>query len=281
MKIYNLRLNGNTYRYSYYKNSNTNQTVIYLSGALQDIESVQKFSESFANELNCIALELPGTGKTEVIQSTFSITDQATMLLDFINEFNLKDVHLIAFSYSTAVAVELCKIWPNVRSLSICCGVPGIPKSGRRSTQEILGIAMQSDRDPSAFAKKFCRSLTVSNDAIPRSSSIIRATEREISKMSPERIDAFIENTIRLYTHRSSSVSDISIPVLVLVGECDPYVIPSEARAFASEFKNAHFIALENADHMIHLQQTDKVIDIMITLASSSVHIERKLSLIK
>lgn len=281
MTISNLRLNGKSYRYSFYKNLNTNQTVIYLTGALQDIESVHKYSSAFAKDLNCITVELPGTGKTEVVDSTSSIYDQALMLLDFIREFNLQDVHLIAFSYATAVAVEFCKMYSNVRSLSICCGVPGIPASGRRATQEILSIAMQRDRNPLDFAKKFCSSLTVQSDDIPRSSSIIRATEREIAKMDAFRIDAFVENTIRLYTHKSSNLSDITIPVLVLIGDSDPYVTPNEAREFASEFKNSHFVTLANADHMIHLQHSDKVIDIMITLSSSSVHIEQKLSAIK
>lgn len=276
MKINQLILNGHTYRYCRYENPQTSQTVIYMFGALQDIESVDYFSQSFSKDLNCISLELPGTGKTDVVNSTVSIQEQARMLLDFIEAMNIKSVHLIAFSYATSVALELCKIWTNVLSLSVCCGVPGVPVSGRAATQEILGIAMQ--RQPKEFAQKFTQSLTVIDANIPRNNAIIRATQRTISKMDIRRIDAFIENTIRLYVYTSGSLSDIKIPVTVLVGDRDPYVTPNEAKNFAHSFDNSRFLILNNADHLIHLQHPEKVSEIMIALASSSVDVDKRLN---
>lgn len=123
-------LNGNHYRYSFHHCPGSDQYAIFLLGALQDIESVDSFSKHFATKLNCITVEVPGTGHTENLESTISIRTQAMMLLDLIDYLGVNSAHIIGFSYATAVAVELCDIWPNVLTMSICGGVPGIPSSG-------------------------------------------------------------------------------------------------------------------------------------------------------
>ncbi|MDE1306263.1 hypothetical protein L9W77_04210 [Vibrio aestuarianus] len=48
----------------------------FLLGALQDIESVDSFSRAFSQEINCLTVEVPGTGRTKPLDSTISIREQ-------------------------------------------------------------------------------------------------------------------------------------------------------------------------------------------------------------
>ncbi|WP_260261817.1 alpha/beta fold hydrolase [Vibrio intestinalis] len=275
MQINTAVLNGNQYRYSFYPCDDSDQHVIFLLGALQEIESVDSFSKSFANKLNCITIEVPGTGLTQPLDSTISIRDQTSMLLDLINYLGITSAHVIGFSYATAIAVELCDLWKNVLTLSIFGGVPGIPTSGRLATKKMIAAAMES---PSDFAQTFTKSLTVNHPDIPRNNAIIKATERGVAKLEQERIDVFFENSVRLLVHTPTNIENISIPSTVCVGEYDPYVTTDIALEFANKLKNSHFVVLKNADHLAHLQHPEKVAAIMIAQASSLIELKKTLT---
>ncbi|RTZ16790.1 alpha/beta hydrolase [Vibrio aquaticus] len=275
MEIIKTILNGNHYRYSYHHCEDSDQYVIFLLGALQDIESVHSFSSHFATKFNCITIEVPGTGHTENLESTTSIRDQAKMLHDFIDYLGVNSAHIIGFSYATAVAVELCDMWPNVQSMSICGGVPGIPSSGRLATKQMIAAAMDN---PSRFAKSFTESLTVQNDAIPKNKAIIRATVRNITAMPQERIDVFFENSVRLLVHTPSNIQNISIPCTICVGEFDPYVTRETAERFAKQLKNGHLVVIKNADHLVHLQHPEKVASAMLAQAEAKQLLQNTLA---
>lgn len=268
MKIINLNLNNNHYRYSVYENKCTDEYGILLLGALQEIESVESFSQHFSKTLNTIVIEAPGTGKTPPIHSSISIHEQAKTLLDIIKYLNIEKAHIFAFSYATALSVELCHLWGNVQTLSIAGGVPGIPESGRAATLNMIADAV---RDKKQFAHTFVNSLTSDIPTIPRNKVIKRSAISGLQKYDSNRINSFIENSIRLLVHRPSSLSAVVAPCLICVGEHDPYVTQEVAYDFFKSLSNAHFLIIKNADHLMHLQYPEKIAQAMITLAQRSV----------
>lgn len=274
MEINQIILNDNLFRFSLLKNHESDQYVIFLLGALQDIESVNLFSLEFAKHLNCLTIEIPGTGRTIPLDSNIGIREQTLMLLDFIQYMHIKKAHVIAISYSTAIAVELCDLWPNVTSLSICGGVPGIPKSGRYATKKMIAAAMQSQTD---FAETFTKSVTIENPNIPRNKAVIKATKKSISKLSPQQIDIFFENSVRLLVHNPANVEKINIPCTICVGEYDPYATADIVKQFSRKLKNCHFLVIKNADHLVHLEHPEKIASAMIAQASSSVLVQNTL----
>ena len=207
-------------------------------------------------------MEVPGTGTTQPLDATTSIKDLAIMLHEFINYIGLKKAHIIGFSYATAISVELCSIWKGVESLSICCGVPGIPKSGKKATKKMIAASVIG---PNEFAKTFVESLTVNNNNIPRNKAIIKATELNLKKMPKIKREIFFENSIRLLTYKASNVS-FNIPSTVCVGEYDPYVTVKEAEFFAKSLKNCEYKIVKNADHLIHIQHPKEVAEILLSL---------------
>ncbi|PKF48618.1 alpha/beta hydrolase, partial [Enterovibrio nigricans] len=256
------------------QNDSTNQVAIFLLGALQDIESVTSFTEAFSKTLTCITVEVPGTGYAEPLESAISIREQSEMLLDFINYMKIESAHVIGFSYATAISVELCNIWRGVKSLSICGGVPGIPASGIAATKRMIAATMQSKSD---FAKTFIDSLTVNHPDIPRANVIKRAMEKSISRLADERIDMFFDNSVRLLVHKPTNVEQISVPTMVCAAEHDPYVTTKVAKEFSDKLPNSHYVEIKNSDHLVHLEQPEKVAKALIALALSAVSVEQML----
>ncbi|CCO46650.1 conserved hypothetical protein [Vibrio nigripulchritudo SOn1] len=275
MNIQRVNINGNDFRYSLIENNDTEEYVIFLLGALQDIESVKKYSQHFSKTINCITVEVSGTGNTNVLNSKISVRDQAYMLLDLVHHLNITSAHIVGFSYATAVAIELHDIWSSVKSISVCGGVPGIPDSGRIATKQMIAASIQSKE---AFSQSFVESLTVNNSEIPRNKATIRATKIAISEMDQKKIDMFFENSVRLLVHTPSNLNKIRIPVLVCVAEYDPYCTIEMARDFSSQMKNSRLFVIKNADHLAHMQQPEQISSALITLASSSVMAERTLN---
>lgn len=263
-KTLNFKLNGNEYRYAVYQNSTSDQFGIFLLGALQEIETVEYFSTHFAKTVNTVVIEAPGTGCNEPVLATTTIREQAAMVVELLNHLNIEQAHVFALSYATAIAVELCDLWSGVKTLSVGCGVPGIPASARLKTLDVMAAATRSKKE---FANTFLDVLTVDNPSIPRSKAIRRSVVASVSKYEDHRLVSFQENTMRIMSHKPTNLEKVSMPTLIINAEHDPYATKAEMKAFYGALKNAFFIVLKNADHLVHLQQPEKMAEAMITLA--------------
>ncbi|RQW62802.1 alpha/beta fold hydrolase [Vibrio viridaestus] len=270
METQKIVINNNHFRFKLYPNTSTTEYAVFLLGALQDIESVDNFSNDFSKHVNCLTVEIPGTGLNAPLDSTVTIHEQSMMLLDLLEYLDIRKAHLIGFSYATAITVEVCSVWSGALSLSICGGVPGIPKSGRMATKQMIASAMVSTQN---FAKTFTDSLTSNEPGIPRSKAIKRATERNIAHFDQERVDVFFENSVRLLVHKPCDLSKLTLPATVCVGEFDPYVTKDIAQDFARQLPNSRFLIIKDADHMVHLEFPDKVASLLIALAAASAQV--------
>ena len=125
-------------------------------------------------------------------------------------------------------------------------------------------------KDKKGFAHTFVNSLTSDIPSIPRNKAIKRSAISALQKYDSDRINSFIENSIRLLVHKPSHLAVIP-PCLVCVGEYDPYVTKEAAYNFFKSLKNAYFLVIKNADHLVHIQHPEKTAQAMITLAQSFV----------
>lgn len=264
MDIFNISINNNDYRYTSYKHTTSNDVGIFLLGALQEIESVDFFSQHFSKTLNTITIEAPGTGHNHPIPATVSIREQTNMLMDLLEHLNIKKAHVFAFSYATSIAIELCDQWDGVKTLSIACGIPGIQGPMRLKTLDVVAAATKSKRE---FANTFVDVLSIEHPDIPRSKAIRRSIIASVMKYEQHRVESFMENTIRLMAWQHPDLACINVPTLVLTTEHDPYVTKDMAFDFYQQLKQGYFVVLKNADHLVHLQQPEKMAEALITLA--------------
>ncbi len=269
MKEISKILNNREYRYKIYEKNGSEDWGVFLLGALQGIDSVDNFSQHFSKTVNTIVIETPGTPGNGVLEATVSVREQAQMVLDLLEHLEIDKAHLFGFSYATAVSVELCDLWNGVLSLSIGCGVPGIPKSGRLSTYNFIAAAMSGDKKH--FATVFADLLLSDAPNIPRSAVIRKSIIRNVMRFDDEKIMAFVENSTRLLAHKPTNLEAITMPCLVLVGESDPYATGEITHEFYSKLKHAHYLSVKNSDHMLHLEQPEKAAEALITLAKKHV----------
>ncbi|WNO10570.1 alpha/beta hydrolase [Teredinibacter sp. KSP-S5-2] len=265
MKVNEIWLNDHMYRYSVYKNHQIEFPLgVFLIGNLQEIESVEFFSEYFSKYLNLYVVEVPGTGLTNPLSATYSIQEQAKLLKEFLIRMGIPYAHLLAFSYATPVALELCLAWENIITLSMCGGMAGIPEPSRLDTMAILGDAI---RNRKKFADAFIDGLTVEDKSIPRGKAISRSARQKVHKYTENQIRCFCENTVRILSYSPSDLSKIDIPCLLFIGKEDPYVTEKNALDLVNKLPFCEFEMIENADHLVHLEFPEKTANLMVKLA--------------
>ena len=270
MSIREIWLNDHQFRYGFYPHASPQAPYgIFLMGTLQEIESVSFFTEKFSEHLNIFVIEVPGTGLTKPLPATFSIQDQADMLVNFIQHMQIDSAHVMAISYATPIAVELCARWSGTRSLSMCGGMAGVVDSLRMGTMALLSDAIHNRRQ---FAQRFIDGMTVNDPAIPRGKVIARSARQRILRHPEQQMTCFCENTIRLLAYKpSESIAKITHPCLLFIGEKDPYVTEAKAKELAYQLPNCSFETVENADHLVHLEYPDTTAELLLRLAREEI----------
>ena len=235
-------------------------------GTLDDIETVDNISRKLAEEINLFVIEVPGMGQTEPLPSYFTIQDQAAFLLAIIDKLDIFSAHLFCISYSTPIAVELCSIWSGALSLAMCGGMLGVDENWRLPTMALLSSAIN---DRKAFATTFIDGLMVNDPNIPRTKVIARSAKRKILNNPDKQIRCFCENTLRLLTYKPSpSISKIYKPAILIIGDKDPYVTLRKARELANTLPNCDLKIVNNADHLVHIEQMEQVTELMLSLST-------------
>ena len=82
------------------------KTLLFIHGLSSNLQSWNKNVSKLKNNYRCIALDLPGYGKSTKNSSTYSLKEYADFLNSFIEKKNLQDVILIGHSMGGQVAVQ-------------------------------------------------------------------------------------------------------------------------------------------------------------------------------
>lgn len=238
-------------------------TCIYLFGALQDINTIGVFTEELSKHYNFIAIELPGSGRTEPLSPTHTFQ----YLAECLNEVLLKivgheSIRIVACSYGTAVAVEWAKRYPNRLNQLVLAG--SMSRLPEKHWPTLFNLMHRAYGEKSDFAAGFMDLMMNESINQKRFTGIKKAAIRKARNYADVLFQSFIYNTIRLLSHDMGDVSHIGAPVLVTTGEYDPFCEIEEAILLARKFPNNQFIPLENCDHLFHIEDPDQLIEVVM-----------------
>ncbi len=251
---------GYTARYKYVEGVNK-PTLIFLMGSLQEIESVEVFNRAFSVDYNYYAIELPGSGNTKPLHPRHSVEFQTEFLSRMVDELCIQELHLVACSYATAVALEFAKQSDKLRRLVLAGSMMDIPMD---EWPTILQLMRDSAFDKKSFANGFIDILTEKEGKIPRKDVIRKAAVRKAARYRADNFWHFVFNTIRLMCYEPNDLHLINVPTLVFTGEYDPYVKPERAQALANSIRTAQFTLVRGCDHLFHIEDPEQTISLIL-----------------
>jgi len=104
------------------------------------------------------------------------------------------------------------------------------------------------------------------NRIVERRDAAARVLRSGIMRMSDAELVKYAANTERLLFRRPLQLEPaIRGPeAFVFAGEHDVFTPPNEGRRVAGAFERSWFTTVTHADHLLHLQQWDTVIDLLL-----------------
>ena len=205
----------------------------------------------------CCALDLPGYGDSAGLPG--SLPQIAEGVAEWIAGLGNGPVDVVGLSFGGMVAQHLTLDHPDlVRTLTLLDTSPAFGLDGVTTPETWLASRIDAirDPDPSAPGIEAVVAGLVGREASPE----VRSTMVESMKAVPP---ATLEAACRaLVDHDTRQrLPEITVPVLVMVGEEDTETPPSYAEEIAARITGAELVVVPGAGHLLNLENPDAVND--------------------
>jgi len=246
--------------------------VVFISGAFQNMDSWKRFEREFVKQRTVILVDLPGTGRSDILPAHYGIEFLAGALKKLFVSLGLRGVDILSTSYGTPVAYMFTKNNPELVSRLILGGIMNdIPEhlwAGTKHTIETL-----EKGDMHEFAMEIIEGLTYREnpDIIFKFKLVDKVLYSTLINMDEDGRAKYIENTLRLLYHEPLDTSDYPcVRTLVFTGEYDVYTSPGYCREIAASMPDSVFTTIKNSDHMFSIQRFDVMMEMFRDFLSES-----------
>lgn len=221
--------------------------VLYLHGGAGGGEWLP-FQERLAREFEVLAPEHPGYGKSEIPQWWDNVHDVAYFYLDFLEQLNLRNVHLIGSSIGGWIAAEIAvRSVERIKTLTLI-GSAGIHLKGVPRPDTFMWTPEEAIRNLFFDARLADRALEQSkaDDAIDRHLKNRFATAR--LAWAPRAYDPHLQK----WLHR------ITIPTLIAWGKQDRLLPVVYAERFAQLISGSEVSVFDSCGHLPEVEQPEQ-----------------------
>jgi len=192
--------------------------------------------------------DLPGFGGSPPLPAPFTFEDLAEALESALAEAGTGPVALCGLSMGCTLSVAFAARHPErLRALILVGGrAAGETPEGRRARS---AYAEQVRSEGTAGLVEDYLGRLVSEGSRAARPDLEGTLRNILSSQSPETVAHTLE-AMRDRPDRTGSLGAISCPTLLLVGELDPFVAPSEMRAMADSIPEARLVVIPHVGHM-------------------------------
>ncbi|MBK9190223.1 MAG: alpha/beta hydrolase [Crocinitomicaceae bacterium] len=206
----------------------TENTTVLLGGVLQDMASWKNYIREFSKTNNVIVADLPGVGKSDVLDSRFDFEFLADCLNQVLSDLGISQVHIFSTSYSTILAFEFAKKYTSkVGRLVISSSMTEIPENQMNIMLDCLTAIEKND--VFAFSQLFLSGIANQHQKPLNSELVSRVSSAGIRNMTDIQMQQFKQNTLRVlnYNMEKNKNCKINITPLIFTGEIDNFTPPA------------------------------------------------------
>ncbi len=242
--------------------------LVFLHGFLEDYTIWNDFADRLSDRFNVIQVDLPGFGKSEVIDDVHTMTLMATAVKHVMDHENMDQCIMTGHSMGGYVTLAFAELFPEtlkglVLFHSHAAADDEQGKQNRNRTIEIV------KKDHKNFIISFIP-LLFAVENVERFSKEVKLLQKLAIKTSSEAVVAALAG-MRDRADRRELLSKLDIPVLFIIGKQDSRISLDTILPQLSLPKNCEAIILDNVGHMGFIEAEG------ITYASLEHFIERNL----
>lgn len=240
--------------------------VLFLGGAFQSLDSWSRFEAAFAGQARTLAIDYTSAYPSGYLCSAGDDLDEyCEALAGALTELDVPPVFLVTASYGSAIGYRFAQLHPELIDRMALTGVAkALPESLIPALRLSTEAAQRGDRRQLAeLADAYLLNHTPGVE-VERRSVGRRVLRRSVMAMSSMDLAHYAENTWRLLRHSGLDLTaPPRLPTLVFTGEHDCFTTPRACREVAAAIPGARFTLVPRADHLMHLERFDYVVDLL------------------
>lgn len=98
---------------AYVKEGNHKETLLFIHGLSSNLDAWYQNIETLKNQYTCIAIDLPGYGKSSIVAPDYSPSFYAKTIHQFIEKLKLKNITLVGHSMGGQASIKFAILYPN------------------------------------------------------------------------------------------------------------------------------------------------------------------------
>lgn len=240
-----------------YRDQGRGETVIFLHGYLESLEVFSSMARELAKGIRVITIDLPGHGKSDLLDGQCGMDSIAHMLQAFIDHLQLGKVHLFGHSMGGYAALAFAGLYPDsLKGLCLLHSTPfsDTPEKRTNRSREIALIKR---------GKKhiICRT-SIPNTFTPKNRVTFSNEIDNIIATANNTTDEGIIAALRAMIDRRDTtqmLSRLNIHKTSIIGFHDTFIPFDKALETARE-TGMHPIVLKSSAHMGFIEESNECI---------------------
>lgn len=242
----------------YYEEMGQGNPLIMLHGGLLDRRMWDDQFDAFAKHYRAIRYDARGHGKSTSVADTFVHHEDLRLLMEFLN---VEKAVLMGLSMGGYIAIDFALAYPE-KVTTLILAAPGLTGYVfnsdvlKRNNEQLRQAARDEDLD--MVVEYFQRSWT---DGPTRSPDEVDPAVREkVRSMSIENVKKWNPQSVevRLNPPAIGRLSEIRIPVLIILGDLDMPDIIDIAGMVEKDIKGAQKVVLKDVAHMVNMEKPEE-----------------------
>ncbi len=231
--------------------------IVLLHGFMESLDIWDEFSDELANDFRVISIDLPGHGKSGVIEQVHSMELMADVVREVIEYLRLDKVVLVGHSMGGYVALEFLNSYPSFLAGLVLLHSTPLPDTQERKEQRDKMIEEIKLGKKIKIAKEHVQR-TFANDNLAKFVQKIGFLKIIAINTSNDGIIAALEGMKERPDYREV-LKNTNIPFLYILGKKDNFIAADVVENIELP-EGSEVLILDESGHQGYIEERDKVL---------------------
>lgn len=256
------------YDYSYriiHQERPTTEPIVLLGGVLQDQFAWTGVEQHLSAHTSVITVDLPGSGDSDVLPAYHGFDFLADALAHVLDDAGIPRANLFGACYGALTAGHfICRHPARTVGAVLASVGPELAPQTRDSLQYALDALVGGDPDEFVRTTVDLFFPPTAGESAQRKAITLLAY-RNFHSLSPDGMDKYVQNTLRVLRHPLRPREDVPADVrfLIVAGEHDRFAPPGLSRELAVELPRADFAVIRDAGHLLSGERPEALADLI------------------
>lgn len=249
-------INGSKLYYTDSGDKNSTNTITLIHGFPFNHEMWEPQIELLKKDNRVIAYDIRGHGKSEVGDGQYSLELFVDDLIGLLDHLGIEKTIVCGLSMGGYISLRAVERNPERIKAMVLCDTSSLADSNEAKLKRMASIKMIKNDGLHVFAEGFVKVIFSPKSLSAKISAIEIIKNMILSNSALGVCGTLLALAGR--TDTTDSLSKITVPTLILVGENDTVTPPKLSQLMHEKISNSEFHVIRDAAHMSNLENTNE-----------------------